>query len=495
MGDPEGYLDSEKRKLLYNLCLTSKSAYKYACPLLYRTVIFMVKDLKRPSKPKYTFFRSPSGNVTPVLLLRTLLERPELRGFIRNILCASPQTNVVWWRGQEHNANIMLWPFVLYKYPSWSSPSFSRRDRRIFRHARFAPGHFDVVTNPLNPLALGYLSQRLLAVLFWYTPNLERLFLAGHSYEILCWTMDEILEGLREPPVPRLSTLYIQGQLIHEHLHCRSWLRSMDVICRNVRRLNVHCFIEHLEIHLPLFSMAQIRELKLVGYIGAIDMGIILQGAVRLETLSIIIAPMGLRPTIATKPFPGAATDINDALKRVQHTLKELEFRICGHEWYSHQLGTEGALKCLPYLRKLERLTTETHLFFRICPDKIRMLKAPNLISLTVADSWASSGQGVIFRRGPESFIVPRTVKQLADVLARMPDKKLKYFRFLRNKQEPSYANDAMDFIAPLVSLRAAVEFSWADDELPLTYFAPPSAPQKDDNEYTPTPAPWVPID
>lgn len=257
-GIPKGFL--ETRKLLYNLCLTSKWAYQWARPLLYRTIIFLLNYRHGNSKSKLAHNRSYGDIVTLVLLIRTLLEKPEIRGLIKNILCLTRLSGERWWRGQEHNHDLRRWPFVMYNYPPWES--FSERDARIFRGTDLAPFNFANYDD-------SKLGARLLAVLFWYTPNLKHLLLTGATYRSLFSYIVLVTSALKELPMPRLSTLRIQREHIGE-AGIDYDLRLFILLQLNVTRLHLSCDLNCVFsglgfVHRSPFPMQRIRELKLVG--------------------------------------------------------------------------------------------------------------------------------------------------------------------------------------------------------------------------------------
>lgn len=217
--------------------------------------------------------------------------------------------------------------------------------------------------------------------------------------------------------------------------------------------------------------------LTLDATVRGIELGIVLKEAVQLETLSIVIAH-GERGT-GIRGWFGAAPNVNEALTCVKDTLKTLEFRICGNDWYTKQFGATRRLMCLSTLNKLEHLTTETSLLVRI-EGKFNLLKKTlnlsNLVSLTLVDTWRDDGWHACIQNGPkgEVFAIPWIVTVLKRGLTRQRKKQtknLKYFRYIRARHCPYFTDATMDSIAPGFLRKTATEFSWADDDLPLSFF------------------------
>ncbi|KAI0831009.1 hypothetical protein F5Y06DRAFT_203552 [Hypoxylon sp. FL0890] len=102
-----------RREVLRNLCLTAKFLNQYARPLLYETVAFF--------KVKPDGLRSPSIFLAPIIyLIRTLLQRPDFCGFIKNMFCPIGFGKEKWFEPHEdrHALHLYRWPFLDYDYPS-----------------------------------------------------------------------------------------------------------------------------------------------------------------------------------------------------------------------------------------------------------------------------------------------------------------------------------------------------------------------------------------
>lgn len=261
---PEDYLQT--RNLLYNLCLTCKWVCMRARPLLYRTVIFSL-DHRLGDEMQIQRNRSHRDIQALVLLIRTLLEKPEIRGLVKNILCPSELFPDPWWCWKENIVEAAEWPFAAYDYPTWDKCSM--RDMVIFKYAHLYPWF----TRIKSEWTLG---QRLIAVLLWYTPNLELLLLhsaieapnnPSNSYTELSKIMGEISDLLNEPPLPNLSALYIQ-----RHILFKQNSRVTDLVIEpaflgrlNLTRLHFWRNIRYLTFDDFTFSIVRLKELKFVG--------------------------------------------------------------------------------------------------------------------------------------------------------------------------------------------------------------------------------------
>ncbi|KAI1775088.1 hypothetical protein F4818DRAFT_61042 [Hypoxylon cercidicola] len=328
------------------------------------------------------------------------------------------------------------------------------------------------------------LGQKLLAILLWFTTDIELLLLhsvadsTNPSYAELCHVMRRISWALHENPMPKLSTLYIQRQIVEE-----PEVGSMDIILSpafyrmlNITRLHLWRNTKYFTFTFGPhgFLIRGIKELKLVGAILAEDLMLILREALQLETLSVIVSHE--KSEIRRASDPQADRDINDALILRRHTLKELEFRMCGHWWYLPQFGPDSRLTCLPQLENLERLAAEAPLIMRYTSrQQATDVLPPNLISLTMVDEWRFDAWNFGFPR--EDFKIaksPWIALVLAETLAALPADKMRNFKrvhYLCDRQVPHFTPLQMGWIAEDFQKLTTVEFSWGVDEMPLEFF------------------------
>ncbi|XXG98279.1 hypothetical protein Hte_004602 [Hypoxylon texense] len=424
-----------------------------------------------------------------VLLLRTLLEKPKYRELITNILFPSHLTGEPWWRWKENIIEEDVWPLAAYDYPSWDT--FLERDDQIFRGAFICPDQFRSIPD-------SSLGQRLLAVLLWFAPNLELLLLHNAvdampgnaefaTYPDLYVAMSFISHFLQEPILPKLSTLYLQRHIMVE---CVPF--SVDFVIHPVflgalshslTRLHVWRNTKFLKFDDLAFQMVRLKELKFVGAILPVDLAYIVRVATHLETLSVIISNQESAGSPVYVPLAGS--DVNHVLELRKDTLKELEFRICGHEWYLLQLGPEWRLECLPKLDRLERLTVEPLLLSHDgASARMEDFMPPNLVSLTVAESKLYRATGPSSNRLAHSSNL-WMVMNLDDLATAQPGKmnRLEHVRFLRSKAVPRLALGWMRLIeSEFRKAQSTAKFSWGADETPPSYFRPQNPPEDEED-------------
>ncbi|KAI0387957.1 hypothetical protein F5Y04DRAFT_15178 [Hypomontagnella monticulosa] len=86
-----------KRAALYNLCLTSKTLETYARPLLYEIVVFYLD-----SEPSLWGSPEDFGGLRELMILvRTLLNRPDYCRYIKHIVCPAGLRYSKWWSGNQ----------------------------------------------------------------------------------------------------------------------------------------------------------------------------------------------------------------------------------------------------------------------------------------------------------------------------------------------------------------------------------------------------------
>ncbi|KAI0097414.1 hypothetical protein F4776DRAFT_535184 [Hypoxylon sp. NC0597] len=84
-----------KQRTLHSLCLTSKLFCEYATPLLYETII-LFRNLQVVVPPSQT-----TRLHGMVLLIRTLLEKPDFCQLIKNIICPTGFGDEMWFDRED----------------------------------------------------------------------------------------------------------------------------------------------------------------------------------------------------------------------------------------------------------------------------------------------------------------------------------------------------------------------------------------------------------
>ncbi|KAI0847524.1 hypothetical protein F5Y00DRAFT_263434 [Daldinia vernicosa] len=214
--------------------------------------------------------------------------------------------------------------------------------------------------------------------------------------------------------------------------------------------------------------IGRIREMKLVTCIDAETLCRVFESAAKLEIFSLIVPKAhGL-----VHPPPAAGRDLNYALVKVAGTLKVLELRTCQNRWFLDQLGPSHLLHCLPLLEKLETLTAEVSLFFRIQRNTLNargfVLFPPNLISLHAAEVWLSPEMFTRRELGMRAFS-----KIIVAYLhfGLLPN--LKHIRYIPDVVESLLDPDELYALKQMFDA-TRVSFSSKADSLPRQFFYPP---------------------
>ncbi|KAI0889198.1 uncharacterized protein GGS22DRAFT_68543 [Annulohypoxylon maeteangense] len=212
--------------------------------------------------------------------------------------------------------------------------------------------------------------------------------------------------------------------------------------------------------------LVNIRELRLVCSFGAKEVFEICKSAFQLETLSLATTEPHNRHATPRDPLPGR--DINSALLLRAHTLKVLEFRVTGKEFFLCQLGNSKLLTCLPSLIKLEKLTTEIPLLSKFDQkdksDTLLLSKLPpNIVSLELIE-WPTFPPDMPKRLNQSRDLADSLLKALAFMPLRgLP--RLRRLHYLRSPFNPYYNNEEIDRRMSWFDRRFVVT-SWASDSL-----------------------------
>ncbi|KAL7627749.1 hypothetical protein AAE478_001944 [Parahypoxylon ruwenzoriense] len=471
---PASYL--QNRETLRNLCLTSKFFDGLARPLLYEIITFFVD-------PDYNFYDGPGhvdsakryGNLkSVVLLIRSLIEAPALRGLIKDILCPSKLEGEPWWRKDQYHK-----PFEHDGYPFGHPEDYSGIDIGWRLHRTIA--------------------ERVFATLLCYTFNLETLLLRKDdslSYDRLSGIISEAEkhELLAGSILPKFKTLRLQRTAASSDNYELAVPRSFQNF-GNFTRLHlwrdrgIHRFPPSMVLFVPkrepqrLFHyLERLEEVKMVGGVLAIDVFQICQNATRLEKLHMIIS----RDFDRQRSLPAFRKDLNWALVRRAESLKVLEIRVCDQRWFTPQMGPSGsALWCIHKLITLEELTIEIPLLFRReSSESVKSLLPPNLVSLNLVESWRRR----TLRQNRDSTMSPREFSEnirnttdeglvksllirLGDACCKDPPTRLKNICFLYSPEWPCIH---LDFLhASQVRFKdTGVNFTYKKDVIPSYYFA-----------------------
>ncbi|KAI1102189.1 hypothetical protein F4804DRAFT_274917 [Jackrogersella minutella] len=317
------------------------------------------------------------------------------------------------------------------------------------------------------------LSERILAVLLCLSVKLEFLLLRkrdGYHYKTLGRIMERARREHRSmgPILPEFSTFYLQ-RVRDPDVYGESDIAVPPELCNlgNFTQLHIwrdkgrHIFMNDLS------WLRRIKELKLVSCIHVRDMYRICEEAISLESLSLMMTKVG----VFRNRRPPAGKDLNNALALRADTLKVLEIRIRRDPALLRQLGDSERLECLPWLSKLEELTTEIPLIFvldkDIAPDVPIPYKLPrNIVSLNLIE-WPWQ-----YHHLPKQKALAKAVFNALISASRFELPKLKKLHFSHRYLESCLDLDELEEIKSSVDPNV-LSFSYKQDMIPQGYLEP----------------------
>lgn len=364
------------------------------------------------------------------------------------------------------------------------------------------------------------IGQRLLAILFCYTPSLETLLLRKTDFGV--YRDLDIIVGklgfvLRSTTLPNLSTLQLQhspkpkaGRVEfsgYSFIIAENFLNLGKPTRLHLwRDSGFHSFYWVVLPGQESSWIRGIRELRIEGATFAKYIYRICREAVRLESLSLVISNWpgrivgSLLPPDPDTSSPGPNSYSNlffpflkppqgrnlcDAIALRAETLKVLELRICDHEWFLAQIGDSGQLRCLPQLTKLEHLTIEAPIAFQLENRGLFQLSRelpPNLVSLNLVEAWRF--HGIPLPGPPRPFVEalehrgstdrPHLQQLIREIIMYGPSqcRSLRHFCYLYSSRCPQLTPEYLSFFGALLEQPGSqLSFSHKEDDIKQTSF------------------------